>query len=293
MRHQAMKTSLLSLALLLGGALLGFVGCGDQNAPKGPPPKFMFELEAFATTEGGKPAPGLPVLLDGKIIGYTDRNGEFRGVIHEEYRKEVELRLGEVDEFAYLEDPFTKQELVVKKRKDGKLNAIPVSLIAKVRSRTLDYLVWVKVECEDAKHCEDLPVKAGDEIVATTDAFGRAHFVHEGTPGSVLEVTIENTVEREEGPLQLEPANPVYEIELGEGAEVLSIQESFSPAEVEDEGAGVKKKTRRKKPRKKTRRKKPRKKKTTRKKPKKKKKTTRKKPPKKKEPKKEEPIQLF
>jgi transposase len=103
-------------------------------------------------------------------------------------------------------------------------------------------MFWVQVKCEDGleeSNCQNLEVKKGDEVVATTDEFGYAYFITTAIPES--EVTIEidtptqNTVDAQ---VIMSPADPTYKVKLGLDPHVYMIEETFTNAV-----AGAKKKT--------------------------------------------------
>lgn len=236
--------------------LTGLMACGGGQQPAaGPPPLFKFEIDVQVkekTTGAG--IPGLAVLLDGKSIGYTNREGKFRGLLTEKHNTEIVLGLGKHDDYKRLSnEKYDKVETLTVKYNDDQtgLLAQPIQLHTQLVSGRKDYLVWVSANCDKKlsdKKCSDMPVKVGKQVVGVTDAQGRAHFVHTGSPGDKLEVVIDTTAPDISGDERgLTPPLPSYTLELQDHSTVYAIEESFA-ALVEE--APKRKTTRRKRRRK-------------------------------------------
>jgi len=215
--------------------------CGGQQQAAGPPPDFKFEIDVRVSLDSQKEkgVAGMPVLLDGKTIGYTDSEGKFRALLTDQKDTEVTLAIGKNPAYKFIANEkyeVTKPlKLNYNKARTG-IIAEPIQLLTSVASAEVDYLVWVAADCGDLEpiKCSGLPVMVGDKQITTTDSQGRAHFVHVGTPKSMLEVKIDTmTPDIEGNSRNIEPASPTFEVELGKAPQVYTIAETF--AGIEDE----------------------------------------------------------
>ncbi|MFP4598032.1 MAG: hypothetical protein ACLFVJ_07260 [Persicimonas sp.] len=224
-------------------------GCGDE-APQGPPPTHQFKLEVSVTDEGENPIPKAPVVLDGKTVGYTDRDGLFQAVLNEQDGAEVQLSIGKMDDYMVPEDAEQVETLKLKKSLEGAMKPVPVSMHTTLRSMRTDYLVWLDVECDEFldDKCAELPVMVNGEERTRTDHHGAAHFVVTDVPESTLEITIEtpqyepSADDDEDSSFVMKPKNPTYEVELGLESEVLLIKESFKDPVAAEKAAEARKK---------------------------------------------------
>lgn len=229
------STSMLRI-LALACLILAFnSGCGEEQAP--PPPKAHdFALEVIVADDDQNPVAKAPVLLDGNIIGYTDRDGTYQAALNEFAGTEVSVAVGPMDAYLVPDDAATTAVLKRVKTIDGVKNS-PVRLQTTLESVRNDYLIWVDLDCAeevDNAHCKDLPISFNGEVMAKTDAKGRAHFDFEGVPDQTVKLSIETpTYTPKEGDtsddyFELTPANPSYDITLGLGAEVLTVTDTFT-----------------------------------------------------------------
>ena len=230
-------------ALLIALSLCGlFTACGGERAQSAttpsnaPAPTFIFEIEARAidaTSSEGIAA--IPVHIDGKTVGYTGEDGSFRALITAEHETPITLSLGESAQYSHVPDEVYEIEEILKvEYAEGRtaLRANMVSLHAKLSSHEKDYLVWLKTRCEgeaQTSHCQGLGVVVNGERVATTDATGRAHFVHTGSPGEVLDVHIDTSLTpSDKGEVrELDPPNPSYELALADTSQAYAIDQPF------------------------------------------------------------------
>ncbi len=247
------QTALCAMALLCVGLM---AACGnDQSGVNSPPPTFKFPIDVKMTdSASGDGVAGLPVMIDSKTIGYTDANGVLKAVIEAEHETPITLAVGEAGDWSHMPEQTyeVEQKLSVKYNDDKTaLLAKPVTLYGKVATESIDYLIWISADCEgdaDEQDCEGLEVLVNNEVVATTDIAGRAHFLHSGSPGDKLKVSINTTLppeEDDEDPRALSPQQPAYDITLGESSEAYAVKQTFDIAELE--GDKPEKKTRRKK----------------------------------------------
>lgn len=243
--------AMLALAVLV--AAFGAVGCGDDKpAQQGPPPTFEFPLEVSVTDQKSEPLPGAPVLLDGNVVGYTDRDGKFGGTLTERPGASVELRIGEIDGYAFDGEPVVQETLEVKRSLAGdSLTPIPVSLQASAVSTTQRYLLWVELSCDDdsidAKHCADLPILRNGEEIARTNEDGRAKIELQEEPGQSFTLKVETPeyIPEADEPVRMLPEDPVWEIDLSYDPEILLLNESFKDPVVAKKQKKKKKKRRR------------------------------------------------
>jgi uncharacterized protein YdeI (BOF family) len=243
-------TSLAALSAVLVAVAFA-AGCGEEEK-QGPPSPHQFKLEVSVIDEGENAVPRAPVLLDGNIVGYTDREGLFQAVLTEQLGTEVQVSVGDMNDYHVPEEARANETLSLKPALDGTKRPVEVILKATVHSARKNYLVWVEAECDkylDDK-CEDLPVVVDGEVVAHTDDTGKAHFQFEGVPDDTVTVEIDTpkfdpSVHGEDAVFVMEPEKPSYEVSLGLNPELLVIKEQFSDSKAAERAAEEKKKRRR------------------------------------------------
>lgn len=228
---------LAALALLLSTP-----GCGDEE-PEGPPPTHSFELEVSVVDENDNGVPGAPVDIDGTTVGYTDREGLFEGELREREGAEIELAIGEMDDYQVPDDARTTETLKLKESLEGDIEPVPITMQTEIASARTDYLFWIEVDCDEYldedDRCADLPVLVDDEEYARTDSRGTAHFVLQKVPEETVEVSIDTPDppedDEDEEAFTFDPEGPTYEVELGLEPEVLVVKERFTDPEAEEE----------------------------------------------------------
>lgn len=226
-------------ALVLAATI---VGCGEEEK-KGPPPTFPFDIEVSVVDENDNGVAGAPIELDGKTVGYTDREGLFEGVLTERRGAEIELSVGSMDDYDIPEEARTAEKLRLKKSLDDKVESVPVTMQAEITSRRTSYLVWIEVECDkylsEDDRCEEMPVLVDGEEYARTDSRGGAHFLINEVPEETVEIAIETPEPPEDDDdddaFTIEPEDPTYEVELGLEPEVLVIRERFTDPKAKEE----------------------------------------------------------
>lgn len=228
--------------------------CGSgESAPAASPPTFKFPIHAVTKTVQGDPLPGIPVLLtlggedaETKTIGYTDKNGEFKALVNARHDTPIVLGLNAPEDYNFEEgQDFIDDRLLAKKDEKDPTLVHTNTLVLKgtYSSKRVEQLVWVKLDCPTKSKssdtlCSDVAIKHGDEILATTDIEGRAHFTVKGVPGENIRLVIENSVlvdEDEDQYVQLEPANPGFNVKVAKLPQAFTIQESFVMPEEEEE----------------------------------------------------------
>lgn len=244
----------LSLHTLFGMLILGAsAGCGGEKK-KGPPPKQDFKIEAEVTDDNENPVPEAPVLIDGKRIGYTDRNGELVATLTERPGKKIEIAIAEMEGYHFVSKRKTREKLKVRKSVTGQgRQAVGIPFSVKVSATTQPYLVWVHTECDedtmDEGDCRGIPVKRDGDVVARTDRMGRAHFSFEEEPKTKVTITIDtprgpdsaSEDEDDEGSDEddkpvYKPHRPIFELELGLDPKVYLIEQKFDDPTVEETG---------------------------------------------------------
>ncbi len=251
----------VSAARLAGGfglvaMLLVGIGCGNQSQkpkPTSQPQDFPIEVEV--TDTDGNVVPAAPVKLDGTTVGYTGKDGTFTATLREKPGTKIELAIGEIDGYRIVDKGSATEKLQLKRNLSGKgVQCVPVLLHAVTESVDRSYLIWVDTDCDESlpeEACQGLPVRRGDEVVATTDRLGKAHFNLREQPDEQVTVTIETPDppddesedgddEDEQAP-RFEPEDPTYEISLGLEPTIYRLEPTFTdPTEEEsDEDDGT------------------------------------------------------
>lgn len=216
---------------MLFGILMMSAACGE-DAPPAAPAKLEFPIQALVQDDEGTGIAMVPVLIDGKAVGYTDREGKFAAKLSEVEGQTVVLSLGLVKGYQFPEDPILTEVLKASPGVDGNVQPVPVSLEAKMESTEVEVLIWVSADCGkdlDPKACGDIPIKVNDEVVANTNIHGRAHFIFKGTPNSKISVTLDTPTYSSDDPdsVKLEPAKPVYDLVMSKKSQVFFIEEGF------------------------------------------------------------------
>lgn len=231
--------SLLVVALVVFGPL----GCGNQaDKPDPTEQPHDFQIEVEVTDTDGKVVPEAPVKLDGKIIGYTDKEGKFGASLREKPGTKIELAIGDVDGYRIVDKQSVTEKLELKPNLSGQgYKGVPVLLHAVAESVQRRYLVWIDATCKDslpADACQGLLVKRGDDVVATTDRLGKAHFNLREQPQEKIAVTIDTPTsdgEDDDAPT-FEPGDPTYKVTLGIDPTIYRLEPTFKdPSEESDD----------------------------------------------------------
>jgi hypothetical protein len=217
----------LLITLLAGSAL----GCGEE-APPPPPKNYEYTLEVEVTDTDENPLPRIPVTLDGKVVGKTDKEGKFAGTLHELPGTEVTLGVQDIEGYRFVnEDETSVTETLKTTTVNGKKSGVPLFLQIQAESITKDYLVWVQAKCDDTLEgkCEGLPLLFGDEEVARTNALGFAHFSFSDVPQNDVALKIDTP----DGDETFEPADPEYALTLDLDSHIYLIDETFTNPDAE------------------------------------------------------------
>lgn len=225
----------VAMAAAVFGLVGVMVGCGD-DAPPPAPQILSFPISVTVTEDGPESAPiaKVPVLLDGKPVGYTDKDGKFSAVLSEQVGKNIAVSLGTIDGYKFMGEPPTINEpLRVRDDTGGGAVPVPLFLKANLESTVVESLIWVKAACDnsiDKLACANLEVKVGDETMATTDEHGHAHFVMKSTPNKTIKLSIITPPYSSDDPdsFKLEPSSPEFDIELGRRSNVYVVDRAFS-----------------------------------------------------------------
>ena len=259
----SMKRTPTTAAALLSRCAAGWLlmlcagGCNPPPPRIQVPPPMEFPVRVEVVDQSDQPVAKVPVLLDGTLVGYTDRGGRFEGVLQERPNFfKAHLSLGTIEGYRFPggAPPVIEDKLQVTKGMDGKTSGVPLELKARLDSTKNDYLVWVEAACGtnlDQEKCANLPVTLDGEEVARTNDLGIAHFVLHEVPGRELTLGLDTPEKSKE--VVFEPADPVYQVALNtEAAEILLVNASF------ENGAEIKKPTRRRSRRRSSRQRQPR-----------------------------------
>jgi hypothetical protein len=174
----------------------------------------------------GQPLAKVGVTVDGKVVGYTGADGKFAATLAERPGGQVTVGVKELDGYRWNAEPVTETL---------KLNSserpVPVSYAVIGESRKKDYMVWVKVACDEsmpAEFCTGRPVKVAGAEVAKTDDFGYAHFLINDVPGTVTKIVVDTpTVNPLTDTVMAVPEDPTYEVTLDLEPQVYVIEETF------------------------------------------------------------------
>lgn len=242
------------------GALVVGAGCGGDTQPQqsGEPNYYEWPIQIEASDTDGEPVPGVPVLLDDQLVGFTDADGSFEGLLEDtpleddpeggQRRKSVHLEVESPEGYRLADgEQATTSELVLTRSVTDEEKLIPVRLRLSpppsFESTLEQYLVWVDLECDedlDDEYCQDVPVRLDGETQTHTDSRGIAHFTWQTRPGSSAEVTVPvssqlNGDDEDDGPETIEPADPVWQLETDTDAAVYRLSEEFTDPDAEPE----------------------------------------------------------
>lgn len=220
----------LAFALLV--PFFSLFGCGEEPPPA-PPPKFDFSVEVIATDSNENPLPKIPVVLDGNIVGQTDKDGKFIAILSEFAGKPVTLGVKEVEGYRFISEKTELNEELKVTTVGNEPSGVPLFLQVQAESIKKEYFVWVRANCNEtleAESCADMPVKLRGEVVATTNEHGFAHFTFDDVPQNDVEIAIETPASdpSDENASQVEPADPKYKFTLHLESQVYVIDETFS-----------------------------------------------------------------
>lgn len=236
------QLAVASLLAAVVGLLVGGVACGGKSDKKRDR-TYQFPVTVKLSDKEGNAVAEAPVKLDGNVVGYTDREGKFHGNLREKPGKEIELALGELDGYRYVDGASVKEVLELKPSLSGKgRKGVEVLLHAKAESIKRHYLIWLKAVCEAEElpddACQGLDVKRNGEVVAETDHVGTAHFEMRKKNGEPVEVTVESPrPEDDDGP-KIAPKNPTYTFETDLESTVYLLEPTFQEADDEDDDGG-------------------------------------------------------
>jgi hypothetical protein len=232
MRSLVIRATLAALALAL-------TACSGGESQRKIASTFTFPVEIDVNVSEDDEVKGglarVPVKVDDKVIGYTDKDGKFSAYIQEKPGAEVQLSLGSMNGWVFENDSSTNQ-LRVKRGVDNKPNPIPLKLSAKAMNIELDYLVWVKLDCPEDKIdptlCADIPIKLDGQEVARTALDGRAHFSSRAPIESkhTVEILTPKFDQSAEEPAMVRPPNPTYTLKLDELSEVFILEQTLVDA---------------------------------------------------------------
>ncbi len=219
----------LVMVLLLASCLVWASACGDEQQQPQQVPEYEFPIEVSTLTIDESPVAGVPVRIDGSVVGFTDAEGVFKGTLLERPGEEIELSIDEMEGY-YVDSEDTRESTTLKitRSLEGNYRGLPVTLRAELQSTVLEYLTWVQLNCDnnlDDEHCENVPILLDGEEMARTDSTGFAHFVFEGNPGEEHEFRVDMS---DSGSVTIEPSSPRYEIELERNGMVFHINEEFT-----------------------------------------------------------------
>lgn len=237
-RFRSLVVIAAAISLLVAG------GCGGSKKRK-KPKAYEFPVEVKVKRANKEGLSGVPVKIDGTVVGYTDKKGTFKGVLRERAGNSITLATGEVDGFRYVGEEREKTvKLNTKKNLSGQgRSGVPVILNPVVESTRTSYLVWIRATCDeesmDAEDCQGLPVELDGDEIGETDVAGVVHTTFEAEPSGERTLAIETPDppdDDEEGPT-FEPEEPEWEVQLDSDPTVFWGEQSFEDPEADDEPA--------------------------------------------------------
>lgn len=207
--------------------LFGLLSACGEEPPPAPPPRKEYRLEV-STKEEGNAVALVPVKLDGKIVGYTDKNGQFTATITERPGTQVTLGVGEIEGYKASSDSEVTEALRLTSAGIG----IPIALDVTYESLRREYMVWVSVNCSDksmpAEFCVNLPVLKDGKEIARTDEYGQAHATFHDIPQREIKIMVDTpTVNPLSDPVIPVPEDPTYPITLDFNSQVYLIEDAF------------------------------------------------------------------
>ena len=206
------------------------MGCGDDDGPE-EVPDYDFELEVETTTDENEAVPGVPVAVDGEIIGYTDSDGHLKATLREQPNAVIELSVNDIDGYRIVDDNPTIEETLrlVERFDDDGYRGVPVRHRVELQSTLQEHLLWVSIDCDDDlddSYCQDVPVELDGELMARTDHQGTAHFPFETTSGTEHEIAI--LPEADDSDIDIKPDAPHYNLVASAESSVFYISETFT-----------------------------------------------------------------
>jgi len=215
--------------LLLSSAALILAACGDDGPPP-PPARVKFPLDVQAFDIDSQPLAKVGVLVDGKVVGYTGADGKFAATLTERPGAQLTLAVAPLEGYHWAKGDTVTETLKLNSTE----KAIPVSLQAIAESRLKDYMVWVKVACDDTMpndFCVGRSVSVNGQVRGTTDGFGYTHFLVNEVPGAIAKIVIDTpTVNPLTDSVMAVPEDPTYEVTLDLEPQVYVIEETFTNA---------------------------------------------------------------
>lgn len=200
-RHQA------SLALLLGAS----TACHDGSRTGRPVP-----LEIAVHADPGTPLAAVPIRVDGESVGVTGSDGTLRIPVVGEP--------GHVLRIAHdcpVNHRAPREAELLRIRRYDQDRSAPIEI--KLECRPLTRIAVFVVRAKNGAH---LPVRVNDELVATTNSFGVAHFSTRGRPGSEYLVELDAS-----GDPTLLPHSVVTQFRLPDANELFVVTPSFQAAD--------------------------------------------------------------
>jgi hypothetical protein len=194
-------------------ALLLVIGTACHDGIRAAPPIL---LEIAAQGDPGAPLVAVPIRIDGESVGVTGADGTLRlPVVGEPGHV---LRIAH-DCPAGHRAPRKAELLRIRRYDRDRTAPIQINLECRPLTRIAAFVVR-------AKNGAHLPVRVNDELVATTNSFGVAHFSTRGRPGSEYLVELDAS-----GDPTLLPHSVVTQFRLPDANELFVVTPSFQAAD--------------------------------------------------------------
>lgn len=202
---------------LLSLLVSGLVACGDEPPPQGPLPDFEFSVDIRVFNPVDEPVAGIPVVLDGNVVGYTGRDGGFKATIFDSPGVEVELGIKPTDEYRARTEPLLTTQLSISQGMDGYFRGNLITHRVEVVSVSTEHFAWFEVKCDEHledKFCHNVPIWRDGKEVTRTDNRGFAQFSFRGVPEQTVTFQLRPSNGGDEN-VRIEPDRPEFEIKLG------------------------------------------------------------------------------
>lgn len=234
-QYQA-PTKLAPLGLFVTAVVIAtvlLVGCGEEEEQE--LPFFDFPLEVEATDLTGDPVAGIPVLVDDRVVGFTDADGVFKATINEQPTVPIRLSVDETEGYRLADDePYVEESLRIEETLGGgEYRGLPVSLRVNFETTLVEHLAWIDISCDDDlddEYCESVPILLDDEQKVRTNQNGFAHFSFVGVPGDQHTITVDMPSHDpdDDDSIKIEPDDTDHDIELSTEPTVFHVEEEFT-----------------------------------------------------------------
>ncbi len=208
------------------------LGCGETEPTVPLDYHFAFPIGVMVKDLENNRISKVPVMLNGRIVGHTDRLGIFKMEYWELEGTEVEIALGEVSGYRPVSEVVRRETL---EKTTGETNYIPVPIVISAQYEMIrkEYFFWIHAKCDKTlrpSSCRSNPVTLNGKEVARTESDGYAEFLLSEIPGQSVTIQIETPKDQfgGEDAIAIIPANPTYSVKLDKEPHVYLIEQTFA-----------------------------------------------------------------